>query len=127
MKLLFLAAFVFLAGTGISPGAEVFTTTGSAGEKVYTDKPASNAERVRLEINEPPADTTDDDEKSLSEMTPCERTRLVVSKYEAAEMLARKNEDGTTRILDEDEKRLMIERARADETRLCKDRGDSDG
>lgn len=129
MRTLFITSLLLLVCTGLTVGAEVFTTTGNDGEKVYTDKPARNAQKIRLDVPSAASggnDLAQDDEKSLSEMTPCERASFIVAKYTAAEMLANKDEDGNTRILDEDEKNATIERARAEEKRLCAEQDDND-
>lgn len=128
MKKTLVKIFVLLACVGLSQGAEIFTTTGSAGEKVYTDKPARNASKVNVQYQKAPvAESTQlesEDGRSLSAMTPCERARYVVSKYTDAELLAEKDDDGNTRILSATEARAMIERARADEVRLCEEQDD---
>lgn len=130
MRTLFITALLLVTCIGLVRAAEVFTTTGSEGEKVYTDQPVPNAERVRLDVRSAPPAGVDaaaaDDGKSLSEMTPCERARFVVAKYTSAEMLADKDEGGNMRILDDDEKQATIERARAEEKRQCKDEDEDD-
>lgn len=129
-------AFLVLSfglGTGadLSHAAEMFTTTGSAGEKVYTDKPARDATRVTVQYQSvqnseaAQAGTEAGGDMSLSEMTPCERAQYIVAQYNEAEVLAEKDADGNTRILDETEASAAIERARADEERLCGEQDDA--
>lgn len=121
---------VFLTCLGVAWGADVFTTTGAAGEKVYTDKPARNTSKIELDYQKaPPVDPTElksDDGKSMSEMTPCEKAQYIVAQYTDAEVLADEDSAGNTRILDEEEAATVIERARADEKRLCKEQDDDD-
>lgn len=121
---------LLLTCMGIAWGADVFTTTGTSGEKVYTDKPARNASKVTLQYQQAPADDSAEaesaDGESLAEMTPCEQARYIVSQYTDADMLADKDDKGNTRILDEEEAAIMIERARADEKRLCEKQDDDD-
>lgn len=127
-------AFLILSfglGTGadLSHAAEMFTTTGSAGEKVYTDKPARNATKVTVQYqsvqNSEAAQAEPEADRSISEMTPCERAQYIVAQYNEAEVLAEKDADGNTRILDETEASAAIESARADEARLCGEQDDA--
>lgn len=125
-----LPCLVFLTCMGVAWGAEVFTTTGAAGEKVYTDKPARNTSKIELDYQKaPPVDPTElksGDDKSMSDMTPCEQARYIVRQYTNAELLADEDSAGNKRILDEEEAAAAIERARADEKRLCEEQDDDD-
>ncbi len=116
---------LFMAVVSVGQAAEVFTTTGSNGERVYTDKPQDDAQKVQ--INAPasrrqaaqPAAAPEPEQRS-----PCEQAQFVLKTYESASSLAEKTEDGETRVLGPEEARAKIEQARADEQRLCEEQDD---
>lgn len=106
---------------------DVYTTTGTAGEKVYTDQPDANARKLELRGVRAASDAADAEQEAgptFEEMSPCEQARFIVQKYDAAEVLAEKTADGETRILNEAETAAMKEQARADVERLCKEESD---
>ncbi len=119
---------LLLSFIGVNQGEEVFTTTGSDGEKVYSDKPVGNASKITLRFPRPPVSDTPENKTdtgpSLAEMSPCEQARYIVARYTRAEVLAEKDDNGNTRILDAAEASAMIERAQADEKRLCEEQED---
>ncbi len=122
---------VYLSGLLIALGmsgqaTEVFTTTGSAGEVVYTDQYSQGARRILVRTAPPPInnETQTATKPAFEEMSPCDQARHIVRKYDNAEVLAEKDEDGNIRILDAEEARAMREQARADEQRLCKEQSD---
>ncbi len=106
---------------------EVYTTTGEAGEKVYTDQPVGDARKVTLRNSKAASSAAAPAEEpgpSFEEMSPCEQARHIVRQYDSAEVLAEKTADGETRVLDEAEAAAMKEQARADVERLCKEQND---
>lgn len=124
----FFAQLVLLALlSGGALAGDVYTSTGSAGEKVYTDQPAADARKVELhgvgserQQSAPDAEP----EVAFADLSPCEQARHIVRRYDDAEVLAEKTADGETRILDEAEAEAMREKARADVQRLCKESAD---
>lgn len=115
---------------GSALAAEVFTTTGADGEKVYTDKPPADAGKVKLRYQRPATDpaktAAQDPGKAFADMTPCEQARFKVSQYSSAEVLAERDENGDARELSAEETLAAIESARAEEKRLCEDQNDDD-
>jgi len=102
--------------------AEVFTTTGPDGERVFTDRPPADAQKIQLKVPAASAKTTQQNaQPAFAELSACEQAKFILRKYENASSLAEKTEDGGTRILSAQEALEKIEQARADEKRLCEE------
>lgn len=130
MKNMALTSLLYIGLFGSAQGAEVFITTGPDGEKVFTDRPSGDADKVDLQIRRPaaPAPTGDATENAdrFAAMSPCERAQYVLAQYTNAEVLADKDDAGNTRVLDESEAAAVIERARDDVKRACEPRDEDD-
>lgn len=122
-----LRTFILLAMVVPLHAGDVYTTTGAAGEKVYTDQPDPDARKLEMRSARAASEEEDAGQEAgptFEEMSPCEQARFIVQKYDAAEVLAEKTADGETRILNEDETEAMKAQARADVERLCKEESD---
>lgn len=121
-----LLALILFAMSASGGATEVFVTTGAAGEPEYTDKPVADARRIEVWIARPsPAPAPENQQApAFEELSPCEQARHIVARYESAEVLAERGDDGAMRILDAEEAAAMIDKARADVARLCKESSD---
>lgn len=115
---------LFFAASALE-AAEVFTTTGSAGERVYTDKPVSGAQKLQLEVGHARQDEAKaEPQPAFEDLSPCEQARFILKEYQNASSLAERTADGGTRVLSAEEARAKIEQARADEQRICEESDD---
>lgn len=118
-------ALCLLLAVAAGHAAEVFTTTGADGERVYTDKPQADSQKIEVRTAAPrDQDTTQTEQPAFEELPACEQARFIVRQYENASSLAEKTDDGKTRILTAEETKERIERAREDERRLCEEGDD---
>lgn len=126
MKRSLLVITAFAVAASVASGAEVFVSTGEAGEPEYTDKPAADARRVEVWVarTSPTPESEKQQAPAFEELSPCEQAKHIAARYESAEVLAERQEDGGMRILDAEEAAAMIDKARADVARLCKESSD---